>query len=212
MLYYKDSLPPCQVVYYMLLLFRRKKELFTLLGEFTMKGRKPNPNRPRYASLISNARAAKGWTQAQLGEAVGKDGTTIKQYEGGKRIPPFDVLYNMCMVLGIDVYDVMDTDLRQGGSTGFREFIEEPFKDAIRLVTDENIDIIPLREMDIGTDDEVMVIYNKTHTGHTSKTDFVLQVAAIKHRLLKKYNEELSKEVTALAYDIATKNIDKNEG
>ena len=174
-----------------------------------MKGRKPNPNRPRYASLISEARAAKGWTQAQLGEAVGKDAATIKKYEGGTRIPPFDVLYDICLALDVSVHDVMDVDLRHGGSTGFHEFVEEPFTDAVNLITDKNIDVIPLREIDVGTDDDVMVIYNKNQTGYTSKTNFVLKVAAIKQRLKERYYDELTKEVSALAYKIAT---DKENG
>ncbi len=166
-----------------------------------MKGRKPNPNRPRYASMIAEARTAKGWTQVQLGEAVGKDGATIKKYEGGSRIPPFDVLFDMCKVLGIDVFDVMDLDLRYGHSTGYHQFVDEPFAEAEGLLGDD-ISIGNLSEMGIGTDDQIYIHYGDKE-GYTSKMTFVLEVASIKRRLKEKYYEELSKEVSQLAKDIA---------
>ncbi|MDY6290702.1 MAG: helix-turn-helix transcriptional regulator [Succiniclasticum sp.] len=165
-----------------------------------MKGRKPNPNRPWYASAIAEARMKKGWTQAQLGEAVGKDGATIKKYEGGSRVPPFDVLYDICKVLGIDVFDVMDLDLRYGYSTGYHQFVDEPFSDAVALLSDD-ISIGNLSEMGIGTDDQIYIHYGDKE-GYTSKMTFILEVQAIKRRLKEKYYEELSKEVSQLAKDI----------
>lgn len=174
-----------------------------------MKGRKPNPNRPRYASMIADARASKGLTQAELGKAVQKDVATIKKYEGGKLIPPFDTLYNICKVLGIDVYDVMDLDLRYGHSTGYHQFVDEPFAEAEGLLSDD-ISIGNLSEMDIGTDDEIYIHY-RDKEGYTSKMTFVLEVAAIKRRLKEKYYEELSKEVSQLAKDIAEGKGEKEE-
>ena len=174
-----------------------------------MKGRKPNPNRPRYASMIAEARAEKGWTQAELGAAIGKDAATIKKYEGGSRIPPFNVLYDICEVLGINVFDVMDLDLRYGHSTGYHQFVDEPFAEAEGLLSDD-ISIGNLSEMDIGTDDEIYIHY-RDKEGYTSKMTFVLEVEAIKRRLRAKYDEELAKAVCRLAVDIAEGKGEKEE-
>ena len=166
-----------------------------------MKGRKPNPNRPHYASLIAEARTAKGWTQAQLGEAVGKDGATIKKYEGGSRIPPFDVLYDMCKVLDINVFDAMNLDLRHDYSTGYHQYVDAPFEEIEGLLS-EDISIGNLSALGVGTDDQIYIHYGNKE-GYTSKITFILEVAAIKRKLKEKYNEELSKEVSQLAKDIA---------
>ena len=166
-----------------------------------MKGRKPNPNRPRYASMIAEARAAKGWTQADLGAAIGKDAATIKKYEGGSRIPPFNVLYDICEVLGINVFDVMDLDLRCGDSTGYHQFVDESFSEVESLISDV-VYIRNLSEIGVGTDDLISIQFGGKE-GYTSKMTFVLEVEAIKRRLKAKYDEELSKAVCRLAVDIA---------
>ena len=166
-----------------------------------MKGRKPNPNRPQYASTIAEARAKKGWTQAQLGEKVGKDAATIKKYEGGTRIPPFDVLYDICEVLGINVYDVMDLDLRNDYSTGFHQFVDEPFAE-IESLLNEDISTVTLSDIGAGTSNGVLVHYNEKE-GYISKMEFILKVAEIKRKLQAIYDMQLSEAVSKLAIDIA---------
>lgn len=166
-----------------------------------MKGRKPNPDRPRYASMIADARVSKGWTQEQLGDAVGKDKATIKKYEGGTRVPPFDALYDICKALGLDVFDVMDLDLRHDYSTGYHQYVDEPFAEAEGLLS-EDITIGNLSEMGVGTDDQIYIHYGDKE-GYTSKISFILEVASIKHRLKAEYNKALAEEVSRLAKDIA---------
>ena len=56
--------------------------------------------------------------------------------------------------------------------------------------------------MDIGTDDQIYIHYGDKE-GYTSKMTFILEVAEIKRRLKEKYYEELTKEVSQLAKDIA---------
>ncbi len=171
-----------------------------------MRGRKPNPNRPLYASMIADARITKGWTQAQLGAKVGKDAATIKKYEGGTRIPPFDVLYDICQALEIDVYDAMDLDLRLDYSTGYHQFVDAPYLEILALL-DDDIKVVPLKEMGGGTDDDIAIMYGDDE-GYASKMKMIIAVAAIKRKLKQKYYEELSRLVTKMAKDIATRKID----
>ena len=81
--------------------------------------RKPNPNRPFYASTLAHTREKVGLTQAELADAVGKDKSSIKKYEAGIVPPPFDVLHDICSHLGLNPFEVMGLDLHLGGSTGF---------------------------------------------------------------------------------------------
>lgn len=164
--------------------------------------RKPNPSRPRYASMIAEARNAKGWTQTELGERVGKDGASIKKYEGGKVVPPFDTLFRICKVLELDPYDVMDLDLKHSNSDTFRYFIDIPFEEILSMLDDE-IEIVPLSGSGY-TNNDISVIY-KDVEGYTTKTDLVLQVADIKEKLLMEYREKLIKEVNLLAKAVTQK-------
>ena len=176
-----------------------------------MMPRKPNPNRPHYSVLIGEARRSKGWTQKELALKVHLELTTIKKYETGERTPEFDELYDVCSVLGIDVYDAMELDLRKGGSPGFSKYIAKPFKDICSMIKP---DIILNELSDCGyTDDDLEVILKNgddVKSGYTSKMALILKAAAIKKRLQKKYHEELSKELTVLLVNIAEgKNIDE---
>ena len=162
--------------------------------------RKPNPNRPHYASMIATAREKANLTQSELGAAIGKDKSSIKKYEGGKVPPPFDVLYDICSVLGLDVFEVMGLDLKLGGSTGLNEFIDEPYQDFTSLL-DKDIKIAPLSDSGY-TDDSISILYDN-HEGFTTKTDFILKSAAIRKRLQEEYQKKLSKELTQLAISIA---------
>jgi transcriptional regulator with XRE-family HTH domain len=167
-----------------------------------MKGRKPNPNRPHYATMISEARTAKGWTQAQLGEAVGKDVVTIKKYESGSRIPPFDSLSAVCKALDIDIRDVMNLDLRHGDSGTYKNFIETPYQEILSLINDD-IDIFPVTDAGY-TDNDVSIIHNNKEA-ITTKTDLILKVADIKDRLKADYRKKLTEAVNDLVINIVNK-------
>lgn len=162
--------------------------------------RKPNPNRPLYASMIADAREKAGLTQSELGVAVGKDTSSIKKYEGGKVPPPFDVLFDICSFLNLDIFEVMGLDLKQGGSTGFHEYIDTPYNEFTSLL-DKDINIAPLSDSGY-TDNDISIVYND-HEGFTTKTDFILKSAAIRKRLQSEYQKKLAKELTQLAISIA---------
>ena len=61
-------------------------------------------NAPRRTnkSPIAKARIAKGWTQRQLGEAIGVDNTQIAKWERGERKPKLEALLKLGEALGVD--------------------------------------------------------------------------------------------------------------
>ena len=59
---------------------------------------------PRHTndSLIAQARLKKGWTQGQLGDAIGVKQTQIANWEQGSRNPKMDALMRIGEALGVD--------------------------------------------------------------------------------------------------------------
>ena len=59
---------------------------------------------PRHTndSPIAQARLKKGWTQAQLADAIGVKPTQIANWEQGFRKPKMDALMRIASALGID--------------------------------------------------------------------------------------------------------------
>ena len=55
------------------------------------------------ASTIRMAREARGWSQDQLGEAVGLTRSTIARLELGDRSPSFETLVDIARVLDLDL-------------------------------------------------------------------------------------------------------------
>lgn len=53
-------------------------------------------------SPIALARLEKGWTQKQLGDAIGVDSSQIAQWETGKRNPKIDALMKLGSALDVD--------------------------------------------------------------------------------------------------------------
>lgn len=56
--------------------------------------------------MLAEARIKKRWTQEELGWKIKRLPTSIKKYEGGKVVPPFDVLYSLCEVLDLDIAEM----------------------------------------------------------------------------------------------------------
>jgi len=52
---------------------------------------------------ILEARLAKGWTQAQLGQQINEKPQIIQQYESGKAIPNPQVINKLSRVLGVQL-------------------------------------------------------------------------------------------------------------
>ena len=167
-----------------------------------MKGRKPNPNRPKYSAMIAEARSEKGWTQAELGVRIDKDWRTVKDYESGKRVPPFDVLYAICQILEIDLNTAVDSILKCN-KADFQEFINKPFSKAESLLDYKKITLASSSpDINNALDNEITFLYNDKQ-GSISKTEFIRKVCQLKHTLKQKYLEDLSKAVNNLAKDIA---------
>ena len=171
-----------------------------------MKGRKPNPNRPKFSAMIAEARIEKGWTQAELGVLIDKDWRTVKDYESGKRVPPFDVLYAICQILGTDLNTAVDSILKCN-KADFQEFINKQFSKAEALLNHDEIALISSSpDINNALDNEITFIYNGKQ-GNISKTEFIHKVCQLKHQLKQKYIEELSTAVNNLAKEIAEENI-----
>ena len=164
--------------------------------------RQPNPHRPYWAAAISEARLKAGLTQEELAERIHKPLATIKTYERGSRVPPFDVLYAIADVTGEDVCDLISLDLRHGGSTGFSQFIDVPFAKALGYINDDHIRIDDL--FDSGyTNDDVEIVNTKTGKSKIySKMALLLEIANIKNELKKQYEAELRKSVTKHVNDL----------
>ena len=58
-------------------------------------------------SPIAQARRARGWTQAQLAEAIGKTSSQIANWELGIRRPKLDALNAIAEALEIDLKDLI---------------------------------------------------------------------------------------------------------
>jgi DNA-binding XRE family transcriptional regulator len=65
--------------------------------DYRKKPRKTNSSR------IAAARIEKGWTQAQLAEAIGVDQQHIARWENGVRNPKIEALLKIAEALGVDV-------------------------------------------------------------------------------------------------------------
>lgn len=158
--------------------------------------RQPNPHRPYWAAAISKARLKAGLTQEELAERIHKPLATIKTYERGSRVPPFDVLYAIADVTGEDVFDLMSLDLRHGGSTGFSQFVDTPFAKAIGYINDDHVRIDDLFDSGYTNDDVEIVNFKTGKSIIYSKMALVLDIAKIKNELKKQYEGELRKRVT----------------
>ena len=159
--------------------------------------RQPNPNRPYWSAAIAEARTRAGLTQEELGKKINKPLTTIKKYETGARVPPFDVLYEIALATGEPVYNMMDFDERHGGSSGFHEFVDPSYKEILDYMNDDNIEFHSLSDAGY-SENMVEILHNKTYQSKIcKKTDLVLEVAKIKNDLKQKYEAELKKRVTA---------------
>lgn len=75
-----------------------------------MKKRNRDYTVPRHTndSRIAQARLAKGWTQAQLAEAVGVAKQHISRWEKGANKPSVAALVKIAGALGVDLMTLID--------------------------------------------------------------------------------------------------------
>lgn len=157
--------------------------------------RHPNPNRPRYSQLIGAARREKHWTQERLAAETGIEPAAIKKYEAGQRQPGFDVLYAICTVLDLDIYYVMDVDLRHGDSMNYHEYVDKPFNKILSML-DDTVSVTSLSDSGY-TDDHISILYNDKERV-TTKTELIRQATDIRMRLKNEYKVRLAEEINKL--------------
>ena len=87
---------------------------------------------------ITAARKARGWTQAQLAEAIGLSRNYVWMIENGDRTPPDRTIADICRVLGVN-----ENWLRTGEGEMLRQLSEdeelEIIFDQIHMSTDPTI-------------------------------------------------------------------------
>ena len=57
---------------------------------------------------IKKLRKSKGFTQSQLGDAIGVTFQQVQKYESGKNHPSIDRIKAIAKVLNRDIYDIID--------------------------------------------------------------------------------------------------------
>lgn len=164
--------------------------------------KRPRADLPRYAKMIGDARRAKKLTQAQLGKLVGLEETTIRKYENAQRVPAFDEIFNICAVLDLNVFDVMNVDLHQSGSTDYHEYVDKPFIEFTNML-ESKYKIFPLT--DSGYTDDAFLLQDNVKEKVVSKMEFILKASAIRRQLQEKYKKQLANEINKLANCIMKK-------
>ncbi len=62
--------------------------------------------RLRVGNIIKNARLAKGLTQRQLGDKIGKSNNVLTNWEKGTNSPDVDMIESLCTILEIPVSEM----------------------------------------------------------------------------------------------------------
>lgn len=78
---------------------------------------------------ITAARKARGWTQAQLAEAIGLSRNYVWMIESGDRTPPDRTIADICRVLGVN-----ENWLRTGEGEMLRQLSED---EELKLIFDQ---------------------------------------------------------------------------
>lgn len=78
---------------------------------------------------ITAARKARGWTQAQLAEAIGLSRNYVWMIENGERTPPDRTIADICRVLGVN-----ENWLRTGEGETLRQLSED---EELELIFDQ---------------------------------------------------------------------------
>ena len=78
---------------------------------------------------ITAARKARGWTQAQLAEAIGLSRNYVWMIESGDRTPPDRTIADVCRVLGVN-----ENWLRTGEGEMLRQLSED---EELKLIFDQ---------------------------------------------------------------------------
>lgn len=88
---------------------------------------------------IKGARLAKGLTQEELADAIGRTAETISNIERGKNAPGVDTVYAICKVLGLAFADLLEVFEQR--STGRRAELEAAGIHFLRSLDDGDLDV-----------------------------------------------------------------------
>lgn len=151
-------------------------------------------------------------SQERLADESGVPVTVIKKIELGIYMPPYSTIVKIANVLGGNPYEIMSTDLRTGGSTGYEEYVNKDFKRIQKLLP-------PQYEIASGisgvhTDDDIIIIYEGSKpfvSAAYSKSQLIIDIVSIQDELKKKYEEELRNRVRILFEKICSPSKDANK-
>lgn len=59
------------------------------------------------SQVLIEARKRKGLTQAEVGQAIGRDQSTVSKWETGEGVPDRGIAPQYARLLGVDVMDVL---------------------------------------------------------------------------------------------------------
>lgn len=169
-------------------------------------------DRPEYSRLIVELRKKAHMTQEQLAEESGVPVTVIKKIELGIYMPPYSTIVKIANVLGGNPYEIMSTDLRTDGSTGYEEYVNKDFKRIQKLLP-------PQYEIASGisgvhTDDDIIIIYEGSKSfvsAAYSKSQLIIDIVSIQDELKKKYEQELRDRIQILCEKICPPSKDSND-
>lgn len=90
---------------------------------------------------IKSSRKKRGLTQIELGELIGKSGSSVKKYESGQITIPLDTLNDIAHVLSINLRDLIDSNNSSESLELFKRYLESKK----HFITDDKL----LKEMEI---------------------------------------------------------------
>lgn len=168
-------------------------------------------DRPKYSQAVVELRKKMHMSQERLADESGVPVTVIKKIELGIYMPPYSTIVKIANVLGGNPYEIMSTDLRTGGSTGYEEYVNKDFKRIQKLLP-------PQYEIASGisgvhTDDDIIIIYEGSKpfvSAAYSKSQLIIDIVSIQDELKKKYEEELRNRVRILFEKICSPSKDAN--
>lgn len=156
-------------------------------------------DRPEYSRLIIELRKKAHMTQEQLADESGVPVTVIKKIELGIYMPPYSTIVKIANVLGGNPYEIMGSNFRNDGTTGYSEYVDKDLKKVKKLFPAEYE--VTAGISGASTADDLMIVYednNQLVSSAYSKSQLVIDIIKIQDELKKKYDQELLDRVRAL--------------
>lgn len=156
-------------------------------------------DRPEYSRLIVELRKKAHMTQEQLADESGVPVTVIKKIELGIYMPPYSTIVKIANVLVGNPYEIMGSNFRNDGTTGYSEYVDKDFKKVKKLFPAEYE--VTAGISGASTADDLMIVYednNQLVSSAYSKSQLVIDIIKIQDELKKKYDQELLDRVRAL--------------